>query len=528
MSKKKIEYEIEYEHHARYDRMVGRMKRHEYPMLKGITYLDYAGTALPCSSLIQDFSEQLNKRLISNTHSALAWTPTSPQAIVDTTRRDVLALFNASPAHWEVVFTSNATGAVKLVAEALGGHEEGFDYYYHRDCHTSLVGVRELASNSHCLTSDQETEAWLDCPDNSSTRPTLLAYPAQSNMNGRRLPLHWSSRIRESTGHANSYTLLDIAALASTTSIDLSNQATGPDFLTLSFYKIYGFPDLGALIVRKSASHLFSKRRYFGGGTTDSISKSWVLRKSTSLAASLEDGTLPTHNILALQCAIKTHARLYGGLSSISQHVSWLAQSLYSQLSSLRHANGQPVCTIYKDSSSSYDDSKTQGGVVAFNIFDAFGKCFPTSRVAALALQNGIHLRAGGLCNPQGMAHALGFSDEQVYEAFEAGYRCGQDAGPEGRPFGMVRVSLGASSVMEDVQVFIEFIRREFMGQKGKGVRGVWWNAVLIKARQRGKNGVGGVEGYEKSKSGDSESEDGSAKTRKEVGCMGMVIKRFA
>ncbi|PVI05756.1 PLP-dependent transferase [Periconia macrospinosa] len=502
----------------RYNSMVHRMRKHEYPMIKGITYLDYGGTQLPSKSLTRSFSKQLQKYLISNTHSALSSKSTSPQAIVDTARQDVLALFGASPEHFEVVFTANATAGVKLVAEALSGHKEGFSYFYHRDCHTSLVGVRELASTSHCLASDEETETWLDQPTATEPQnhPTLFAYPAQSNMNGRRLPLEWSSRMRSSPSHKNTYTLLDIAALASTTRIDLSDPSTAPDFLALSFYKIYGYPDLGALIVRKSAARLFEQRRYFGGGTTASIAcgdgnDAWVVRKEKSLSARLEDGTLPTHNILALKCAIRVHQQLYGGLEQISQHVSWLTHILHDKLNSLRHENGQLVCRIYTDPASDYTDPKTQGGVVALNIMDPFGTCYSSGLVGEHALKSNIHLRAGGLCNPAGMAQALGYTAADLRYARDAGYVCGVDLEPMGRPFGMVRVSLGASSTLSDVETFVRFVKWGFTELEcGKG----WREGKLVGLRgvreeMRGEVQRVRQEFYERgSEGGTSSSED--------------------
>jgi molybdenum cofactor sulfurtransferase len=39
-----------------------------------------------------------------------------------------------------------------------------------------------------------------------------------------------------------------------------------PDFTCLSLYKIFGFPDIGALVVRKESGHILTLRRYFGGG----------------------------------------------------------------------------------------------------------------------------------------------------------------------------------------------------------------------------------------------------------------------
>ncbi|KAI1044863.1 hypothetical protein LB505_005197 [Fusarium chuoi] len=47
-----------------------------------------------------------------------------------------------------------------------------------------------------------------------------------------------------------------------------------PDFTCLSFYKIFGFPDLGALVVRRASGHILNLRRYFGGGTIAQLSPS--------------------------------------------------------------------------------------------------------------------------------------------------------------------------------------------------------------------------------------------------------------
>lgn len=122
----------------------------------------------------------------------------------------MLQFFKADPKHFDVVFVSNATAAVKLVTQSftdlslaqaeMGGKSDGFDYWYHRDSHTSLVGARELSQgHHHCLHNDDEVERWLDdsAPKSNGfvvghgARLGLLAYPGQSNMTGRRLPLRW-------------------------------------------------------------------------------------------------------------------------------------------------------------------------------------------------------------------------------------------------------------------------------------------------------------------------------------------------
>ncbi len=166
--------------------------------------------------------------------------------------------------------------------------------------------MRELTQGTcHCFTNDEEVEDWLNgyhSPDPDSHDdvglPGLFAYPGQSNMTGRRLPLHWPGQLRKSSilSHQNTYSLLDAAALATTTSLDFSDPDAAPDFTAVSFYKIFGFPDLGGLIVRKASGHILQWRKYFGGGTVNSLTvlhEETVQRKDSSIHDNLEDGTLP-------------------------------------------------------------------------------------------------------------------------------------------------------------------------------------------------------------------------------------------
>lgn len=405
--------------------------------------------------------------LLTNPHSDTL-NPSPSGRLVADVRRKVLEFFNADPEHFDVIFTANATAAIKLVMDCFSAIQGGFDYYYHRNCHTSLVGVREVASRSHCFASDEETKMWLQQKYQSMNpdyckRPTLFAYPLQSNMNGQRLPLSWCSQLRDSSRHASSYSLCDVAAYVPTSLLDLKDHATAPDFITMSFYKIFGFPDLGALIVRGASSHVLQHRKYFGGGTTEMTTvfenQPWVARKQASLHASLEDGTLGIRSILALRCALEVHGKLFGSMNDISQHTAWLAKTLYERLSSLQHADGSHVCQIYKASGSTYGDAKTQGATIALNLRNSEGSWISPYTIGSLLRRHDIHIRAGNLCNPAGMASALKLSPEDLKDAYKEGFRCNNhdDVRGYGRPFGMLRISLGAMSTLQDVESLVTF-----------------------------------------------------------------------
>jgi molybdenum cofactor sulfurtransferase len=120
-------------------------------------------------------------------------------------RNKVLNFFNANPAYFDIIFTANATGAIRLAIECARDYASQNSaklwYGYHSDSHTSVVGARELADIHACLQDDNEVEEMLDRQDLApqriglTKRPKKLvrvfAYPAQSNMTGRRLPLAW-------------------------------------------------------------------------------------------------------------------------------------------------------------------------------------------------------------------------------------------------------------------------------------------------------------------------------------------------
>lgn len=427
--------------------------------------MDHAGTTLYAKSLIERFSTDMVSNLYGNPHSASNASQLTTRRIEDVRLR-LLELFHADPHEFDVVFVANATAGIKLVMDAFRDQEHGFWYGYHRDAHTSLIGLREAAAEHQCFTSDAEVHNWIEGQDNEVGRTRLFAYPAQSNMNGRRLPLDWSHRIRKNK-HEGTYTLLDAAALVSTSPLNLGNPEGAPDFTVLSLYKIFGFPDLGALIVRRASASIFDQRRYFGGGTVEMVvclKEQWHAKKTESVHERLEDGTLPIHSIMALDTAMNVHRELYRSLEQISMHTTFLAKDLYEGLSSLQHSNGTKVCHIYKDSASVYGDSGTQGPIVAFNLRNECGGWVSNAEVEKLAAIRDIQLRTGGLCNPGGVASSLGLAPWEMRENFSAGQRCGNDNDIiRAKPTGMIRVSLGAMSTLKDVKSFVAFVREFFV-----------------------------------------------------------------
>lgn len=225
--------------------------------------------------------------------------------------------------------------------------------------------------------------------------------------------------------------------------------AAAPDFACLSFYKIFGFPDVGGLVVRRDSGHVLTLRRYFGGGTVAMISvfgggsselssgenrrsvwhRSKAREPGYALHDALEDGTLPFHSILALGEAIDVHERLHGSQEAVSRHVTGLIARMYSRMASLRHANGAPVVKIYTEdgSGSEFGDPTRQGATIAFNLLDDDGGYIAYSDVERIANQHGIYVRSGGICCPGGLFTALQYEPWQLERAMSAGHHCGSD-----------------------------------------------------------------------------------------------------
>lgn len=472
---------------ARYSDRIDEIRRTEYPMLTGTTYLDHAATTPAPTSLLSAFSREFTQNLFGNPHSCSQSSQLSTRRI-DDTRLRILKFFNADPTDFDVVFVANATAGIKLVADAFRdcGEEyggSGFQYIYHNESHTSLVGVREMAkAGARVLTGDNEVNGWLSEQEgqqgvlDGQDLLQLFAYPGQSNMNGHRPDpqRRWCERIRNMRSPSRrTYSLFDAAGLVSTSPLDLSGPSA-PDFTVLSFYKIFGFPDLGALIVRRDSGQILNARKYFGGGTVEMVingTDPWHSKKISSFHDPLEDGTLPFHSIVALQLALDVHERIYGSMQDVATHTANIAQKAAERLSALRHGNGCKVCKIFIPDGIDPRAQGSIGPIIAFNLRNNDGSWIGKSEVEKLATVKSIQLRTGTLCNPGGTAAQLGLTAAEMRKNFSQGQRCGDEHDlMDGKPTGVLRISFGAMSSMADVDNFIDFVTEFYVTKETQSI----------------------------------------------------------
>src|SRR3972149_7908089 len=113
-------------------------------------------------------------------------------------RHYVLQYFNASPDEYCVIFTSNASGALKLVGESYP-FEKGSHFLLLFDNHNSVNGIREYCRAHGAETTylpvlppemrADETMVERGLGMGHNGRQNLFAYPAQSNFSGLQHPL---------------------------------------------------------------------------------------------------------------------------------------------------------------------------------------------------------------------------------------------------------------------------------------------------------------------------------------------------
>jgi selenocysteine lyase/cysteine desulfurase len=284
-------------------------------------------------------------------------------------------------------------------------------------------------------------------------KPKLFAYPAQSNFSGAQHPLELIELARSQGWDV----LVDAAAFAPSNRLDLARWR--PDFVPLSFYKMFGYPTgIGALLARREALDRL-KRPWYAGGT---ITISSVQGDGYYLVpgeAGFEDGTVNYLNLPAVEIGLRHLAAV--GMEAIHDRVTALTGWLIDSLSSLHHDTGRPLVKIHGPRT-----LEARGGTVTMSFYDCDGRAIDDRRIEELANHRGISLRTGCFCNPGAgeVAHGLGpeimrsFFDRADALSFqelrrEMGARFGRDVSA-------VRISVGIASNFADVDAFVRFAAR--------------------------------------------------------------------
>jgi len=432
----------------------------------GQVYLDYTGGGLYSESQVQAHQKLLAENVFGNPHSS---NPTSQAStrLIESARQSVLQFFNADPTEYTVIFTQNASGALKLVGESYP-FGPGCRYLLTFDNHNSVNGIREFAhakgaevtyvpvalpdmrADTGSLDASLDLEPVLSGAEGPVGKNNLFAFPAQSNFSSVQHPLEWIER-----AHARGWdVLLDAAAFAPTNPLDLGKYK--PDFVPLSFYKMFGYPTgVGALLARREVLKKL-RRPWFAGGTITVASVQGDKYYLAEAPAAFEDGTVDYLNIPAVEIGLRHIQSI--GYEIIHERVRCLTGWLLDNLSGMKHSTGVPLARIYGPLT-----AVKRGGAVTANFFGHDGQPIDHRFIESEANKHNISLRTGCFCNPGAGEVALGISKPELAACFtQPGHeqRLSLDDFRlciDGQSSGAVRVSVGLVSNFEDVQAFLKF-----------------------------------------------------------------------
>jgi len=418
------------------------------------TYLDFTGGGLYALSQVKAHTEHLNTQVWGNPHSA---NPTSKKATeaTESARKYVLKYFNTTPEEYVCIFTPNASGALKLLGESYpfgpGGH-----YLLTFDNHNSVNGIREFARHKGAaftyspirkedLRINKEALVKnLSLPIQGKNK--LFAFPAQSNASGVKHDLEWIPLAKQMGWDV----LLDAAAYVPTSPLDLKKHT--PDFVSVSFYKIFGYPTgLGCLLVKRESFEKL-QRPWFAGGTISVVSVQGDAHYFAADSSRFEDGTINYLDIPAIEIGLKHIEHI--GIENIGKRVGVLTEWSLQQLQQLKHKNGRSLIRIYGPT-----ENLMRGGTISMNFFDEEGNKYDFFEIEELASQQHISLRGGCFCNP-----GVDETNHSLSKAALSGYFATQ--GPKhylgsmeatGTRTGAVRISYGYVSNFRDAYTFVRF-----------------------------------------------------------------------
>ena len=425
----------------------------------GHVYLDFTGSGLYAESQVRQHADRLLASVFGNPHSI---NPTSRASTdgVEHARQRVLDYFRADAGEYAVVFTANASQALKLVGEAFPFDADS-QFVLTFDNHNSVNGIREFARARGAAThyvpvlppslriTDDVVQTFLE-RGAGSRGPRLFAFPAQSNFSGVQHPLNWVDRAR-ALGYR---VLLDAAAFAPTNRLDLS--VVKPDFVTLSFYKMFGYPTgIGALVVRRDALAML-RRPWFAGGTIAVASVQADQFRFAIGEAAFEDGTPDFLGLPAVSLGLDFIDAV--GIEAIHDRVQTLTSWLLEELKSLAHPNGRPLVRLYGPWTGEH-----RGATLAFNLVDADGRVIDHATIDEGASAERMSLRTGCFCNPGAGELAFGLSRTDItaclnhdptgmtYDEFRSCI--------DPKAAGAVRASLGLASNFTDAWRLVELLK---------------------------------------------------------------------
>lgn len=417
-------------------------RERDFPQLGDVVYADWTGAALPPRCLVEQHMQMLTTQLLGNPHSHHA-SSTRAMKLVNLARDRVLRFFNADPDEYDVIWTNNASGAILLLQHYLW---QGGELLLTATNHNTMNGLREIARREGAavryapIQDDLSIDGdallhLLQHPRRNKNR--VFGFPAKSNYSGHLHSLDWIEVAQEHGWDV----ILDAAAYLANCKLDLSRHK--PEFVPVSFYKLFGYPTgMGCLIVKKEVYERMHKK-WFAGGTillVAVMADFYALEPSSP--ARYEDGTLPFGQIPAVIGGLEW----LENLGNRSAHAGSLAARLYDGLNAMRVGK----CSVEIH-------SPRESDMVTFSVKNG-DEYVPAWLVEQAADRADIQFRSGCFCNPGDNEKTMGYTVEE----FERTYNDGASAEDftleelakysDGKPIGALRASFGYANNASDIE----------------------------------------------------------------------------
>lgn len=412
------------------------------------TYLDHAGAALYGKSQLEKHFELLDLCALGHPDSVQFTAQNTTASLVETTRKAVISYFQAHDYH--CIFTQNTTQALRLVGEHYP-FDETSQLLLLAENHHTYTDFKDYCSRKgssyaySILRGDltinaQQLHAQLTGAREALSKLFLL--PARSEVSGVCHDLSWIRQAQDKGWDV----LLDADAYASSAALDLS--VISPDFMTVSFYKMFGYPaGIGCLLVKKK---IWEK---FGSAPADPRASLKIGDAPAEAGRAFESGTIDYLAVPAVKIGLDFIQEI--GIERIRNRVASMNDYLSGSLRRLKHSTGLPIVRIYGP-----EDHACTGGTLLMNCFDAEGKQYPFQVVGNAAHEQSISICASCFCNPgiHEMIRRIASDEFNEYFLIQEAGTYNELVRQYNRMNGSIRVSVGIATRKRDLDRFIDFV----------------------------------------------------------------------
>ena len=356
--------------------------RADFPILsqtvrgKPLVFLDSAASAQKPEAVIEAMARTMRTQY-ANVHRGLHWMSERTTDAYEGARAKVARLLNANATN-EIIFTSNSTAAINLLAHSFGdtmqpGQAVVISEMEH---HANIVPWQMLRDRRGIelrvarITDDGELD--LDSLESllADGKVGLVAVTHMSNVLGTVTP---AVRIAEIAHAHGARLLLDGSQAVVHRQVDV--QAIGTDFYVFTGHKLYGPTGIGVLWGREA---LLEALPPFLGGGEMIASVSFERSTWAELPHRLEAGTPPIVEAIGLGAAIEYVEAV--GYGAITAHEAALTAHALTRLASIE---GLRIL----------GEARARGGVISFTMANAHAH-----DIATLLDRSGIAVRAGNHC----------------------------------------------------------------------------------------------------------------------------------